>query len=45
MKENDFYKTGRIDDYLFLKSCLKERRENGTADKDKGNNNKTDKLR
>lgn len=47
MKETDFYRTGKIDDYLKLKSdeSFKERKESGTADKSEGHSDTAGQLR
>lgn len=47
MKTQDFYKSGKIDDYLKLKSeeSFKERKESGTADKSEGHSDTPGQLR
>lgn len=45
MNETNFYKTGKIDDYLSMKRNGGERKERGTADKNKGNSDKAGQLR
>ena len=47
VKETDFYRSGKIDDYLKLKSdeSFKERKESGTADKSEGHSDTAGQLR
>lgn len=45
-KENDFYKTGKIEDYLSMKekSFTEEKESYGGTDKSERDNNTSDKL-
>ncbi len=45
MKETNFYKTGKINDYLSMKRNGGERKDCGAADKNKGNSDKAGQLR
>ncbi len=44
MEERNFYKSGKISDYLFMKEKGKRREERGRTDKSKGPCNKAGKL-
>lgn len=43
--EKSFYKTGKIDDYLLMKTKERERKSGIGADKDKGTCDKAGQLR
>ena len=45
MEERNFYKSGKISDYLYMKEKGKGRSVYGTADKGKRSCNKTGELR
>lgn len=45
MEERNFYKSGKISDYLFMKEKGKRREERGRADKSKRPCDKTGELR
>ncbi len=45
MSQDNFYKTGRVEDYLSMKEENKRRTENVTDNKDQGSYNKTGQLR
>ncbi len=47
MSNTDFYKTGKIDDYLSMKEnpSDKEKKQDGTTDKSERDSNKTGTLR